>query len=191
MFKHSTLVLALFSFTLYLGLNSCELIKGKQRDTPAPPEDPSLADLRISTDEVSGWTEGDYEEFEADSSLFGIINGGAPAYIDRGLIRGFVQELSGDGNHVVTGMFAMDFGTSANADDMYAYKFLNNVYNKIEIPGFAEEVAVGSRALGVVQVYFHYRKYYFEFAIGGYGADLDPAAADASLFLDLYMSRWE
>jgi len=124
--------------------------------------------------------------FTADD-LYNDINGGATQYIEKQLLRYFIQDME-SGDRALT-IMAMEYPEVGRAKSVYEEKKAQ-VYKRRVIPGYDENVAIGNDALGAVSCFHYINNYYFELVISGYGNDLDLAARDISTFLNLFDAKY-
>lgn len=120
--------------------------------------------LRIGT-QFQGWTEkeGSYRVFDAEG-LFEIINGGAPEYIDHGLIKGITQQVVSSDSMTIE-LFAEDFGSPEKAQAMYIIK--KEVNEGADSDTSDNHRFVISKVIGGFWCFGTIGKYYFEVTISG------------------------
>lgn len=84
----------------------------------------SVKEFRI-TRQVTPWQEvkGSFRSFTS-KNLYDLIDGGAPEYIENGLVKGFFQRLTTPDSATLE-IFFEDFGTSIQANKMFAKKRQN------------------------------------------------------------------
>jgi hypothetical protein len=143
---------------------------------PAPP----LESLRIRH-QLEGW----YEEKEGyipfnHEKLFELINGGAPEYIDAGLVGGFLQRLSGPGEATVE-LFAHDFGTPEKARTMFLVK-TGDRDTTIMLTGFDTATVVVVPVLSASVAYGAIGRFFFEVTVSGTGNRSDALPLLDKLF---------
>lgn len=146
----------LLSAVFFLIHISCELVSDNGDSVQG------VKALRLTKDDISGWTEVSskgFEEFEA-ASLHLIINGDAPQYVDKGLVKGFIQHIN---NAEKRGdLFILDFGTESNAAAMYNYMNDQNNY-KAKAGNYDMNTAqLNTSAADGVTAYSHFGRYYIE-----------------------------
>jgi len=111
---------------------------------------------------------------------------GAGAYTDQGCKVTVYESLVGPNDQNAM-LYAMDFGTSANATNMFNIQ--QSTYSATDaIPGFDSTVAVGHKALVSVTVYAHINAMYFELTISGAG-DNTLAYQEAGNFLTVLKAK--
>jgi hypothetical protein len=166
-------------------LNTCKL--GGPDDGGNDPGVSSASDLRLTT-EISGWSDnaGQYKEYDCDG-LFDLIDGGAVAHRDNGLIEGIYQEMSGLNGRAVK-IFVEDFGTAANATSMFEYAEQSYVTQPVTITSYPATVATASQTLSGISVYAHFGKFYFSLDFQGYTDQTTPVS-DANGFLATYENK--
>ena len=125
----------------------------------------SLESLRISN-QIDGWHEvkNGFIPFDHDK-LFELINGGAPEYIDEGLIRGFLQRLEGPDSATVE-LYAEDFGAPEKAINMFRIKRENHG-SLLRLTGFDTGVAGVFSAIGARVAYGAIGRFFFEITVSG------------------------
>jgi hypothetical protein len=152
---------------------------------------------KLSANDVAGWqldptNSSAFQVLDESTSinLVTLIDGGAGVYTDRGCKVTVAESLVGpivDGSPQTAMLYAMDFGTSANATTMFGYQ--QSTYSASDsIPGFDASVAVGHAGLVSVTVYAHINEMYFELVIGG-AADSTSAYQEAAQFLTVLKSK--
>jgi hypothetical protein len=144
------------------------------------------ADLR-ARGEIDGWTEekNSYVAFDT-SSLFDLINGGAPEYIDNGLVEGITQRLKGPSPLAIE-VFAEDFGTPEAARTMFLRKAGSGADSTIAT--CRDTLCLSfSPFIGGVAAYAAVERFYFEIALTGAG-DEREARARMQPFLRWYVRR--
>jgi hypothetical protein len=150
---------------------------------------PPLEQLKISTSEISNWRpEGDMEIY-IGSELFSYNDGGAPQYLNKGLIQTGVQRISGPNQGIVSSMI-MDFGTENNAIDMYNEKRIQNAGSTIPDPKYPISDVTVTSVLGGVTGFANYYNYYFEISVTGFIYPED-ALKTLNQFLGLYFEKIE
>jgi len=99
-------------------------------------------------------------------SLFEIIDGGAPVYVDGGMKQGVLLSLK-DASGRGVDAFLMRFGDGASCRRIFG-KMRADIDTVVGIAGFADSAAVG-RALGpAALVYFHTGAIFVELHVEGY-----------------------
>ena len=145
--------------------------------------EPDLKKLKFENGEVSGWTEAEeqgYVEFTA-SDMYSLINGGAQEFIDKGMVKGFQQQME-KGDHMYRS-YLMDFGTAENADAMFEAK-AQDYASTIEVAGSYPDTTafVQPNAYGY-SGYAHFGRYMVVLMFDGYGNEKSQAKTDAVGFL--------
>jgi hypothetical protein len=157
----------------------------------------SIRRCRLSN-QVAGWSERDttqYAYFNDDISLQGIIDGGYQVYTINGMIDGFRQSMATtDTLHFCT-IMAYDFGLFGRAADVYG-NVIERWTRKSTLVCYDSTVAVVKPVLGGYSVAAHFRHFYVELGITGYGvnsadslAQRDAAKAEAINFLNYYEQK--
>jgi hypothetical protein len=84
----------------------------------------SVKEFRISR-QFAPWQEvkGSFRSFNS-KNLYNLIDGGAPEYIENGLVQGIFQRLTSPDSAILE-IFFEDFGTSIQAKKMFAKKRQN------------------------------------------------------------------
>ncbi|MBN1758762.1 MAG: hypothetical protein JW863_10610 [Chitinispirillaceae bacterium] len=149
----------------------------------------SLDNLRIRK-QIAGWREdkGSFMKFGPEK-LFELINGGAPEYIDRGMVRGFVQRLSGPGSASVE-LFTEDFGSHENAGEMVQIKKQDRD-TLISLPDFDTATVAVIPLIGAFVVYGAIDRYYFEITLSGLGSSGSEALTELKKFFLFYRGVFE
>jgi hypothetical protein len=121
------------------------------------------------TNQLSGWTEPaqqGYVEYVAEG-LYDLINGGAPEYIQTGLVDGIYQELNRTSDNARIQAYVMNFGTTDSATAMFNRK-KGQIESVVTIGAYANSVAAGEKFLGTtLRTLAHFGKYYFEITVFG------------------------
>jgi hypothetical protein len=143
--------------------------------------------LRLAATDISPWTEaaaGGFIAFTA-SNMTTLVNGGAPQYIDKGLVSGFEQNMA-NGTKTAK-IWVTDFGTASNASAMYAQKDTENG-NKTKAKNFELTVAeLDNSPLDGVVAYAHFGKYYLELTFSI--SDKSEAGTTASNFIEVFNAK--
>ena len=149
----------------------------------------SLDNLRIRK-QIAGWREdkGSFTKFGPEK-LFELINGGAPEYIDQGMVRGFVQRLSGPGSASVE-LFAEDFGSPENAGKMVQIKKQDRD-TLISLPGFDTATVAVIPLIGAFVAYGSMNRFYFEITLTGTGGTGSEALTELKKIFLFYRGFFE
>jgi hypothetical protein len=189
------ILLAAFSFLflILLGIVMCNKTSPPTNTNPTP-KNPTLLDLKVTTNDVSGWTLDTFGVYSADSLTHDLDGGDMPyrnnhivAMIDEGL----KYPSGADTLYLGYRFFIMDFGTVANATAMYQSQksYFDQVPSSAGIAGFDLSEAFADTAKnGGVTAYCHFGKFYFELPFSGFSNHLD-ALGPAAQFLTLLKSR--
>jgi hypothetical protein len=143
------------------------------------------ADLRI-TGQLAGWKErpGEYKRFDA-KKLFELIDGGAPAYNEHGLVEGIHQMLVGNDKKELE-VFAEDFGSPDSAASMLAHK-KTSLGHTGPFAGIDSTRAFVYDVLGGYCVYMVIGRFYFELLLTGV-TDRSVALGEVTRFVDRYQT---
>jgi hypothetical protein len=147
---------------------------------------PAVRQLRI-TKEIPGFRNDGkiYRAFSAQQ-LYEIINGGAPPYIQNGLVSGIHQQLNHDSGRTIE-LFVEDFGTPHNANDMFLLK-KTDFMERFAPAGEDTTQVIAAATIGALLVVCIIDKYYFEITLGGY-ADQGESLKQAKQVVDYYRER--
>jgi hypothetical protein len=151
-----------------------------------PVSRPAMPDFRIAVSEHPGWIERQVAEYDT-SSLYDIINGGAPPYIARGLVKGIYQRLEHAEGERAAELFVMEFGSARNASDIFNDKRPDSS-ETVVVGGYPDSVVVASRHLSGVNAYAHFGWFYFELTLSGY-TDEAAAVEQAHTFLSEFEEK--
>ena len=100
----------------------------------------TIYDLRFEDGAISGWienTEKGYVKFTS-TDMFGLVNGGAKLFIDKGMNEGFAQYMHKD--EKLFESWIMDFGTADKAKVMYDDR-LNFYENEEDAGSYSQDMA--------------------------------------------------
>ena len=150
------------------------------------------AKYKFSATDLAGWAPADpatdptaYDVYNGGDELVARLDGG-DMYTPNGCRVSMYEDMTGSGQEICTAI-AMDFGTAANAAQMFAVQQGNGA--SISIPGYDPSVALASSfALGGQNTYAHINASYFELQFSGF-ADATSAGAAAKLFLDVFKAK--
>jgi hypothetical protein len=163
-----------------LTLNGCRLL-------PVTDMSPPLTQMALSREDISSWVPQAEMKIYIGTQLFDYNDGGAPQYLDKGLIKTGVQTFDGPNNTVVNSMI-MDFGKDSNAVAIFIEKQIQNAGQTIDDPIYPDTVAFMTLPLGGVQGYCHYKNYYFEISATGF-SDQALAVQTFDMFFNLYRKK--
>jgi hypothetical protein len=165
-------------------------------NSPTQQNNVSLAEMKVNTNDVDGWILKSSEE-SPPNTLYDLIDGGAPTYIDRHLeayLNEFLFKANGtDTTYLGDIFFIMNFGSAENATEMYRYQktYIDGVAPSAIISGFHPSVAFADTTPGGgITAFAHFGKFYFEMPFSGYENHLD-ALIPAGQFLNLLKARAE
>jgi hypothetical protein len=162
---------------------SCKLVEGTG-DTVN-----GVNALRLQSGDISGWTEiadEGFKDFEA-ANMYDRVNGEAVLYNSKGLVEGFLQNLSNSSKTAV--LLVQDMGTPAHAKDIYDYWDAKNEDKSAASP-FDLSVAEIDNAISLtgVSAYAHFDKYFLKFDFSGY-SDKSEAGAAAASFVEVFEAK--
>lgn len=144
--------------------------------------------LRLSSGDISPWAEdnsGGFITFTA-SNMQKLVNGGAPQYVEKGLVAGFEQRMS-NGSKTAK-LLILDFGTEANAVSMYT-KTDNENSDKTASGTYPQTVAqLDNSAMSGVTAIAHFGKYYMELAFTNY-SDKSESRTTANSFVEVFEAK--
>lgn len=125
----------------------------------------SVKEFRINR-QISPWQEvkGSFRSFNA-KNLYDLIDGGAPEYIQNGLVQGIFQRLTSPDSATLE-IFFEDFGTSIQANKMLAQK-RQNVSEPCSFSGLDTTAFSCNAVIGGFAVYGMLDRYYFEIVLMG------------------------
>jgi hypothetical protein len=150
----------------------------------------TVTDLRLYDNDVAGWagTADQYATFDT-GNFYELVDGGAPAYINQGLVNGFTQSAkkAAPPDTLLSQIYAMDFGEPSNARRMFADKKTTQGMSDVT-PGFDTSEAIASPFLGGYFACAVFDRFYVEVTASGY-ADPSRALQDAGAFLGVFKSR--
>ena len=170
----------LAGMSIFLLAVGCKLV------TDDEGSDLGIRSFKLAANEVSGWTETSYFEYNVSNCSDNAgLNGGAAKYVEKGLVEGIKQRLmKSDYN---ADIFIMDFGNSSNATDMFD-NMSAGIDPKQPVGDFGMAIAVLDEHLSGVNVYAHFNKYFFEIHFTGYSNKADAKTTAAS-FIELYENK--
>lgn len=151
----------------------------------------TVTSLKIAEGDASGWTEADqgYQAFKTPQELYGIINGGADIYVDRGLIEGFQQEIEIEGSDYYATFMIMDFSNADNAKSMFDYK-ADLVSTKESTGTYDDATAIIDMGqLTGCSGFAHFGQFYLELGFSGYGSNKSDAKNTAVSFMEIIKSK--
>jgi hypothetical protein len=172
---------AVVSIALLVGV-SCKLVEDEGESSQG------VNALRLANSDVSPWTEisvDGFKDFKANN-MVKEINGGAQTYVDKGMVAGFKQYMTGGGKSAE--LLVLDFGTEASTSAMYSYTDNANE-DKSDAGGYPLTVAQldNSPMSGVVAI-AHFGKYYMELSFTGYN-DKSEARSTAASFVEVFEEK--
>lgn len=147
----------------------------------------SVKQLEIKNNELPGWVPHDTMGIYEGTELYNLIDGGAPQYLEKGVMTTGYQVLDGQNDRAVYSMI-MDFGRDSNAVAMFLEKKTQNVGQTVLDPQYPDSVAFMTLVLGGVQGYGHYTNFYFEIAAVGF-SDSTQAIATFDTMLTWYIQK--
>jgi len=147
--------------------------------------------LKIENEEVSGWNEDandGYVPFNP-SNMETLVNGGAPAYVSKGLVEGFEQNMSKTNTERSYKGWVMDYGTPEKAAIMFNEKFTENSSTK-EIAGtYAESAAILVPDTYGYQGYANFGKYVLWMKFDNYGSNKSEAKNNLLGFMEVIKGK--
>jgi hypothetical protein len=148
----------------------------------------SVETLRITGNDISGWSEPKSNGFNVyvGDELYHALDGGAPTYLQKGLIETSIQTLQNGKQSI--GATVMDFGISANAEAMYE-EMKSKITDPRASPSFGlDDAVINPGILGGCLAYAHFDNFYFEMYVSGF-QDKTLAIQTADIFLKIYKSK--
>lgn len=133
--------------------------------------------LRIENEEITGWNESEsdgYIPFNS-SNMVDLVNGGAPAYVAKGLVEGFEQNMAKKNTERTYRGWVMDYGTPENAVAMYTEKLTENSSAKEVTSTFAESAVFLIPGTYGYEGYANFEKYVIWMNFDNYGANKSEA----------------
>lgn len=149
-----------------------------------------VTELRLADNIVAGWQEDTARFATFDTATFyELIDGGAPAYIDEGLVDGFTQAFfrANSPDTFNCKIYVMDFSSPVNSLRMFG-KIKSEQNSPIALTGFDTTVAMASEFLGGYYAFAAFDRFFIEVSVSGY-ADLDLALNDAKSFMNVFKTR--
>ena len=163
-------------------VTSCKLVMDKDSSNQA------VYALKLASGDITSWTQDaseGFSEFKA-STLETFINGGAPKYVDEGVVEGFIQNMSNSSKKVI--IYVMDFGTASNATAMYAQIDANNG-SKIEAQSYSLNTAqLDDSPSSGVTAYAHFGQYFIELSFSEF-SDKTEARTTAPNFIEVFETK--
>ena len=146
-----------------------------------------LAMLRIVPTRIAGWKE-DTSRFKSfdRNGLFTVIDGGAPDYLDAGLIGGIVLELNGT-DSVSSEIFVEDFGNAKASATMLAKK-AEAISHVDTLAGYKKSEVIVEKVIGGCLACAGFGRYYFEVSMTGY-SDYAKATKTAGTLLSAFQKQ--
>jgi hypothetical protein len=154
---------------------------------PVTDMSPPLTQMAISREDISSWVSQADMKIYIGTQLFDYNDGGAPQYLDKGMIKAGAQTFDGQNNTLVRALI-MDFGMDSNSIAMFIEKQIQNAGQIIKDPIYPDSVAFMTLKLGGVQGYSHYKNYYFEISATGF-SDIALAIQTFDMFFNLYRKK--
>ncbi|MCU0608267.1 MAG: hypothetical protein MUF22_00680 [Chitinispirillaceae bacterium] len=171
-------------YTLVLSaLASVTACKFMPVDSSVPP----LQQMKISETEVSNWAPESEMGIYVGTQLYDLIDGGAPQYLEKGLIKTGHQVIKGSDDQQVES-YVYDFGTPAKALVMYKEMKLQIAGSLINDLTYPDSLVCVKAVMGGVTGYAHFSNYYFEINVNGF-SDQQFAVKTLDLFLGLYAKK--
>jgi len=144
----------------------------------------TIESLRVKK-AITGWQEQkDSYQYFSPQKLFEIINGGAPQYIQQGLVDGIHQQLTSDSGKIIE-IFAEDFATPQHAMAMAMVKKEDLGAGSPVLPLDSATVSFAVPAIGATTVVCLANHYYVEMVFSGF-TNQDKLLAEARKFIAFY-----
>ena len=173
-------VFMISAFAVFLTAVSCKLVTENEGDTQG------IRGFKLAANEVSGWTESSYFEFNTSNCFSDAgLNGGAKDFTDNGMIEGFRQKMVS--SDYLADIIITDFGSNSNSTKMFNFKSSTSD-DRQKVGSYAETVAFMEDNLSGVNAYAHFGKYYFEIQLTGYSNKADARSTAAS-YMELYENK--
>jgi hypothetical protein len=170
--KKSVLIL------LYLILSAYSLIAGATS---------TVQQFNIDTGRIAAWTPDTAMKKYIDDSLYNLLDGGAPQYLNKGcLVTGFQRCNNPDG--ALAEIKVMDFGKDSNATGMFKQMQSNNIGSIVTDPLFPDSMVLVTPNMGGATGYAHFSNIYVELSVTGF-ADQQNAIQTLNLFLTFYQNK--
>lgn len=127
----------------------------------------TVSRLKINNGDVSGWTVKTSSEYTQDSWRSAVIDGGVDKYSkDRGFtISAVLDEVLDGGSGKTIEIYALDYGSAANATTMFDYEKTTEYSSYLELltPDYTDTVAVGEITHSPdIYVFAHFKQFYIE-----------------------------
>lgn len=167
-------------FVMLPALTGCRLL-------PVTNMSPPLTQMALTREDISSWVPQADMDIYIGTQLFDYNDGGAPQYLDKGLIKTGVQTFDGQNNTMVKSMI-MDFGKDSNTVAIFLEKQMQKAGETVSDPIYPDSVAFMTLVLGGVQGYCHYKNFYFEISATGF-SDNTLAIQTFDMFFNLYRKK--
>jgi hypothetical protein len=187
-FVVSLVVLASVAFAVMASF--CTLCSPVSKPAAETPAAIPLDSMIFTNAEISPWKNDTVAYFQG-TALYNGIDGGAGQYLDQGLIETAIQSLndaSPSNDSLNCKAYIMDFGTSANAGNMFD-TVMSKAVDKKAFTSFPVSVAGldDSPLVGII-AYAHFGRFFFQLDLEGY-SDKTKAIDDAEKFLTILKSK--
>ena len=147
----------------------------------------TIASAKFESGEISGWNADEnlfpkgFVRFTT-SDMVSLVNGGAAEYVAKGMSEGFRQDLK-KGEQTYQS-WVMDFGTKANAEDMYNTKVQQYSSDKETAGSYPETKSFVKSSMYGYDGYAIFGKYLVVIWLDGFGANKSEAKNMAVEFLE-------
>jgi hypothetical protein len=157
----------------------------------------SVSQLKISGTEISNWklaSSADSFTLWTAANFYDDVDGGIEKYLNDGMIEvadiHMIGPIGSDGsqNSIAAHSFIMDYGTEANAINIFNYQTTFYSADAFKLPGYPLTTAFAKADIGGITAIAHFKKFYFELVFSGF-SDQTEAAKTAAQFLGLFRSK--
>lgn len=182
-------ILVLVTFAVIASL--CIVCSPASQLTVKAPSTTPIDSMIFASAEISPW-KADSVAYYQGTALYNGIDGGAGQYLDQGLIETAIQTLvnnaSPSNDSLNCKAYIMDFGTSANATNMFD-TVMSKAVDKKTFTSFPSTIAGfdDSPLVGII-AYAHFDRFFFQMDLEGY-SDKTKAINDADKFLTILKSK--
>ena len=173
--------LVIIGASVLLVFASCRLVSLSDATTPP------IEQLALVNGEISNWNPDVDIKIYVGDKVYDLMDGGAPQYLEKGLIKTGFQTFKGpnDGNVQVT---IFDFGKDAKANIMFEEKRIAATGSTVKDFNYLDSVVVLKSVLGGVNCFAHFYNFCFEINVTGF-SDQVLAIKIVDLFLGLYEKK--
>ncbi len=174
------LVVALFFF------GGCNRVSVEEEEAQL-----NVTQLALESNDIQQWVEEEdgYNVYKTSEELYQLIDGGADEYLNRGLVEGFQQRLTRTETGYSATIMVMDFGTIEKAANMYQY-FSSRISPVVKAGNYNSSVAViDPSPLDGCIGYAHFKQFYIELSLMGYGAEKSEAYNNTARFIEIFQAK--